>query len=712
MSSSKRIPFPVLAAIALSACSGALPKETGGGGAKGAPAFEKISVPATIAAAKRDEHERILFLLPQEHPGRIPLRDRLAESYARSFAAAPEEDHRGRLKLFEAALALHEPADFAPEKVADAAVPMAEWVTDRYEVLGDEGVVLAGLRYLMLARPNDGAVAERYLELAEWSESVRKTVDDDMDRLTSIGGLYMQVVKRVPDREVVDRLAAVLIQRHEALMGYLEAMERQGGGMPPFLLRALLQEGGVGKDIVHIYFLAGDPAAALAKLRGLGSEGGAGREHLELLERLESGEDPGEAWFAVAGLLGDDDPRLALRACAAARALDRRDPRFPMCLGRAFERLGRPWNAVEQYVEAARTSPEEEVVAQSMELIREALLEIHRLERADTAADAIAQADALVERALASEDGAGETIPMSAAALMFTCGVVEFDDGAIDSAEDHFRRALTAWPGLLWAAEKSVEIDQLRGRHAAAIEAVTGILARTGDDAPDPFWQAKLLEQRADSYMATLEVGAATADYREALVQWGMARIPDDAEPEAAFRMGVIHDRLGELDLSRESFRKAIRLDPDRRATYADLLSFLVTRGRLEDAVEFYRLAFNQDRIESMWKIYYSMWVDGLSARTGAGPCDLATGYLRQSDGRTWQDDLARHYSGRLTSTDLRKKAANKGQQVEADFYSALRLMADGKTGEAKALLEKVVRSDFMGFFEYRMAREMLSEAR
>lgn len=704
--------FALLALSLITGCSGAVKKVDVGRKPAGEKPFEKVTVPEKISEADRQAMEKTLLVIRTANPDRIALRDRLAESYAGSFEAVPQEDYEKRLEIFKAALALHDPVDLAPDRVAVALVPMAGWIADRYEALGNEAVVLAALRFLILAEPSDAAHGERYRDLADWSESVRATIEDDMDRLSSLGRLYMEVVKMIPDREVVDHLAVILVGRHRALLAHLEAMEQQGGGMPPFLLRMLFQEGGMGKDMIHIYFLAGDPLAALDHLEDISHSAAVGEEYVELLEDLEEGRSLTEVYFSIAGLLGRDDPRAALKACLAARQIDGQDPRFPMCMGMAFEKMGRPGSAIEFYVDASKTSGSEEVLSQSMDMLRDALFEIHRLEQEETAREAIAAVDEVVEGAVLSQAAEeGESVRMSAAALMFTCGVVEFDDGGIDEAATHFKRAAEIWPPLLWAVEKSAEIAHLRGEHEKAVGILTGAMGKNSDgEVPDAYWLAKLLERRGDCYKALGEEEKAKRDYRSALARWGEADIPDDQEPVAAIRMGVLQDRLGEREESTLSFRRAIRLDPDRRATYAEILSYLVVRERLGELEEFYGLAFNQDRIEAMWKIYYGLWVDGLSRRMGKGPHGLAHAYLEQSDGDTWQDDLARYYTGRITLKELRGKARNKGQEVEVDFYSGLRLLGEGKTGEARPLLEKVVASDLMGFFEYRMARALLGQ--
>jgi lipoprotein NlpI len=110
-----------------------------------------------------------------------------------------------------------------------------------------------------------------------------------------------------------------------------------------------------------------------------------------------------------------------------------------------------------------------------------------------------------------------------------------------------------------------------------------------------------------------------------------------------------------------------------------------------------------------MWKIYFALWVEGMARRQGTS-IELARNYLAHADGDTWQDDLARYFSGRIDGAELERRAQNNGQKVEADFYAGLKLFGDGKRDLADPLLRKVIDSKLMGFFEYPMARVLLAE--
>jgi len=665
-------------------------------------------VPASVMPEDRAKYEKTLFVMPEDHPLRAKLRQVLARSYVKSFNETLPQKYKDRFDLFKNALALHDSSDFVPGGVMTELVPMAQWIAARYEQLGDEAVVLASLRYLMLAAPDDAKVKERYTQLSDWSESVRDTIEEKLERYNSITELYMRMIKLVPDKVVVEHVASTFLKRQKSIMVALAGVERAGGMFPPQLIRSLMREGGMAKELIHAFFLAGDLPSALVWLKKMDVGSSGGSEYITLLEDIQSEKSAAEGYFELASLLGRDDPGAAMRACLKAREHDRQDPRFSLCIGRFFSEMGRPESAVEFYSEAASIAPEESVMVRALSLARVSLFDIHKQEHVKGARRLIEKLDELVDKAV-KMDSEDSDMSTSIAALLHTCGEVEFDDGRIDAAAKHFERAEKIWPGLFLSTLKLVEIYQMRDRHKVAIEVMDRALAR-GRDHGDEFemWRAMILEQRADSLSELGKNTRAQANYREALQAWERADVPATQRPKTQIRKGVILDRLGKLDDSREAFRKAIRLDPNMRATYAELLSFLVRRGRLKDAEEFYMIAFNQDRIEAMWKIYYSLWVEGLSFGKGEARYAPAWSYLEQRKGDSWQDLVARFYTDQITEKELRSHAIDTSRKVEANYYVALKLLTKGNKKDAVILLENVIKSDLMGFFEYRLAHDLL----
>jgi len=382
-----------------------------------------------------------------------------------------------------------------------------------------------------------------------------------------------------------------------------------------------------------------------------------------------------------------------------------------MCVGHFFELLDRPESAVPYYVEAARVAPVEPVYLLVIARVAYALNRVHSLERLEEAEAVISTVDELVEAVLALENVENSDLFAVTAELLSLAGDVEYADGRIDRSVEHFTKAIEVWPGNVVAAFRLAEIRDARGDAVAALRALDDVIAQAkkngGVDAA--YWPGRAFELRGRIYAARGDAAEAVEAFRAALSIWEKADLPLDYAAEIALRRGMALDYLGDQAASREWIRRAIDTAPEDRGTYGTAFAFAFERGRVEAADELFQIAFNQDRIGAMWKIYFALWVEGMARRQGKS-IELARNYLAHADGDAWQDDLARFWSGRIDADELKRRAKSTGQQVEADFYTALRLLGDGKRDLAVPLLERVVASDLMGFFEYPMARGILAE--
>ncbi len=700
----------LVAVIVATGCSGARPKALGTAGQAPAEAFEPIAIPDTMPNDETGIWEKTLYLLPYKHPDRRILRDRIVTSIAQAFKRLKEDAVSARLALFERALALHHPRDFNPGRIAPDMAPMASWIVGVFEQRGDEATVLASLRLLMMIDPNDTTSKEKYLDLYEWSASVRQTIPHPVDRHTSLIDLYRRMVQLVPDREVVEHVAELYVMRHQLITSDFQGKSKnQVANMPP--LQMLMQGRilqSVPIDLIYIFFLAGDPAGARPYLNDLATEGGRIVDYLALLDRIFQGIDVADNYFTLANHLARVDTRASLKAAIAARAADRTDPRFPLYIGSLYDDLDRPECAFEFYVEAATIAPDEDVYISVLEMFRRSLLKVHMKELDAATARAIELGDALIDQATELFPGEGSDVKLVVASVLYMMGDIEFDNGAIDASRRHLARSFEEMPNVR-ALIKLSEVHYLLGEFNRGIEVLDEALGTLPDEQPlSAFWQAILQETRGDLMFELGLTKDAKMRYSDALKQWDVADVGADRAPLAAIRRGMIHDKLGNYPASREAFHMAVRLDPDREATYAQILSFLVIQSRLDDAKAFYRLAYNQDQIENIWKIYYSLWIEGLSLRTENSSFDLAQGYLKHSNGDTWQDNLAQYYSGNMPVETLREKAANVGQRVEVDYYAAVVAMAEGNIEQARTMLKRVIASKLLGYYEYRMANELL----
>ena len=696
-----------LLSVGLFACGGAKSPGTRVAAVSDAQAGT-IEIPADISTADRRIWEKTLYLLPSDHPNRRLLRDRIAESTAREFNAVEKTKIQARLALFEEGMHLHEPSDFSEGMTAEALVPLAVWAADTFAERGDEAVVLAALRFLMAADPDNATYEERYLELLEWSQSVRETIVDRLQRTTSLIDMFTQMIELVPDLEVARKLASIHLERYNLV----QSVFKGGGDYEMSDPRQIVFHGravqNMPLNIIHIFFLVGDTSLARGYLEDLVADGSLSVGYLEMLDRIALGEDLADAYTSLAGSLVYFDPRAALKAYILARRAAPTEYRLSMNIGLLFDELACSECAVDFYVETVSLNPTEDVTTKVFSLINRSLERLHFAENTAASERVIRLADKLIVDALVEFPDEDSELRASVAALLYTMGEIEFDDGRPADAERHFtlsNEAQSNVPALI----KLQELFFLMEKFQPAMQVMTQALDVDIEGSQgEGYLMALILEKQADILHAEGRDKEADSLYRDALGLFENGGELMEGAPSAAVQRGFILHRLGDTEESQAAFRLAIRLDPDRAETYGTLISFLTMEGRLEDAVEIYRLAYNQDRIKGMWKIYYSLWVEGLARRTGKGSVPLAKGYLDSSDGDTWQDHLAKFFVKKISLGELRKSATNLGQRVETDYYGAVLALSDGRRDEAEQLLDKVIASELLGFFEYRMARDIL----
>ncbi|HEX6241626.1 MAG TPA: hypothetical protein VFZ61_12050, partial [Polyangiales bacterium] len=85
---------------------------------------------------------------------------------------------------------------------------------------------------------------------------------------------------------------------------------------------------------------------------------------------------------------------------------------------------------------------------------------------------------------------------------------------------------------------------------------------------------------------------------------------------------------------------------------------------------------------------------------------DRLLGRLGRSD--AWWGHLARFGAGQIDYAALIKLAKTRGERTEADFYEAARRITAGDLAGARSLLQKVLDSMMVGFYEFQMAQELM----
>jgi tetratricopeptide (TPR) repeat protein len=700
----------VLIVLTLSACGGSNRKVPRSVSRTSTLPDNPLDIPKIIPQAERKIWQKRLLCLNENHPQRLELRDLIANSIVREFRETEPEKVEKRRGLFEEALFLHSASDFTGGRVVPSVAEMAEWASETFQRRGDEAAVLAALRYLMMVYPDKPRYEESYLELKEWTKTARETIVDKIQRVSSQIDVYTKMVQMVPDKAVVTELADLHLERYNIIQAVFREGIQEGDGVTD--PRQILLHGralqSMPLNILHIFFLSGNLSGARKYLEGLVADGNLNAGYLEMLDRIAIGDDLADAYYSLARSLLMFDTKAALKAFILAREADPDDYRFSMSIGQLFDEIECSECAVDFYIEAASISPTEEVYTQVMELVTKSLTRLHYGEQADACRRVIKNLDDLASAALEAFPDENTELRGAASSMLYTMGEVEFDDGDVASARKHLTQSNKVNPNVP-ALIKLQEVYFLLNDFEPAME----ILSKAKEIKLEgmqisEYLRALILEKQGDLFLELGQKHDAESMYKEALVLLEYGDEFMDSAPAVAIRRGIILHRLGELKNSQAAFSLAIRLDPDRAETYGTLISFLVVQGRLNDAIEIYRIAYNQDRIKAMWKIYYSLWVEGLSRRIGKGSVELAKGYLESSNGESWQDYLAKFFCRKISLDDLRNAAKNNGQRVEVDYYGALLAMAEGRTKEAKSMLDAVISSNLLGFFEYRMAREIL----
>jgi Tfp pilus assembly protein PilF len=103
--------------------------------------------------------------------------------------------------------------------------------------------------------------------------------------------------------------------------------------------------------------------------------------------------------------------------------------------------------------------------------------------------------------------------------------------------------------------------------------------------------QAEAVFQRAYQLQMNGELAAAIELYKES--------IATRATAEAHTFLGWTYSQLGRLDDAIEECREAIRVDPDFGNPYNDIGAYLMQRGEVEEAVDWFRQALEAPRYES-----------------------------------------------------------------------------------------------------------------
>src|SRR5205807_1765311 len=108
---------------------------------------------------------------------------------------------------------------------------------------------------------------------------------------------------------------------------------------------------------------------------------------------------------------------------------------------------------------------------------------------------------------------------------------------------------------------------------------------------------------------------------KKSLVNWSalLETHPDQLGPEeraeAELERGKLFYQLGDRERALAGIERAIDAAPERGATYADALAFLVPREEHDEALDAFHRALGRGAISEYLKVYCSLWIVDLDRR-------------------------------------------------------------------------------------------------
>jgi tetratricopeptide (TPR) repeat protein len=305
-------------------------------------------------------------------------------------------------------------------------------------------------------------------------------------------------------------------------------------------------------------------------------------------------------------------------------------------------------------------------------------------------------------------------LEVSLARAFFAAGRAHANEGKMNKAAQYYRKALEV-ENLPEAHLELGHILYWRNRCSKAVKQYEASVEAAGGGGRQVYWLGKV----AVRHSRCLARMGRKEEARRFLLRAtsGLMRLvrlisDNDMRSQILVLQARILDELDKRDHAVRLLRAAVDLAPERTATYAEALSYTVSRGLVEEALDLYSRALVRDKVTEYQKAYATFWVLDLGRRCNLEPLRLhaAREYLQGLEGDEWYHRLAEWELGNVSTEQLREEASNLGERVELDFYEAMRRARKGDMEGAKKLWKKVVASGLYVYYEFRMAARYLRE--
>jgi tetratricopeptide (TPR) repeat protein len=615
------------------------------------------------------------------------------------------------VEVFKSACALYDPDELAKPGGPAEIGKVGEKIAQTYSMRGAEEPVVLGLS---VAASFDPGAQKRWEERLKWIDDFESSGGGPGRRWTKVIESLEATARVWPSPLVVDRLAQLYIERHDALVkalrkgpsgGAADLIEGQDAGATHTaykLAAAVLRSGRLGRAQELLGKIADQP--------------GDDPSLRNLLTRAARPKKPDDLVDLAKYFVREDaqDREVALGICMQATLKFPKDTESRVCAAEmavSTSALRLPL-AIKLMTEVVALSPSERPPAEMLAKLRFLRLQSRFGEERARVEQAAPEAEDLVKFIDAKQTQlGGKPFDPDGAEVLLELANAFYNTGSATEAASLLKRSIDRH--ATWKAFHQEGLLALKhGQNTEALADFDRALSAERSSMQETLEaRSSVLRDKGEALDRLGKAESARTAREQALESWmqllALMQHPPDAARAEVERGRLLYE-LGKPREAVEAFDKAMEFAPARAETYADVIAFLVARGHLSEALDAYHRALGRNDISDYIKVYSSLWVVDLAERQHDSPDPLAVQFLKNVTGNRWYDDLARWQSGRMTWQQLITKADTPNKQAEAYFYQAQKLLVEGKEAQARELWRKVLSTDMMAFFEFDMAEYYL----
>ena len=659
--------------------------------------------------------------LAVDDPARDGLRDRLAAEYARRVDLALDRgvDPQTGYEQLLALASLWTPAELddpARSRGLAAFARQAEHVRAYFARGGGDREATAALALLAIMQPDQAA--------AHWADIDEIFAYADSLAVAQYGAgaqrarpieILEGIVASIPSRLVVDRLVALYQTRQTAV----ESQFRRKG--PDFAVIRAHGEGVLqsAQRITRALVLAGridEAPAAIAEIYGIGDAPKLRKRLARVLRAAQPGEKPPTAvdWIRLAQLYRDqdedkDDPQTSLSIAAVGLTRLPQAAALQCYAGMLDDAVDNVFAAIDHFERCLALAPGEREAADRLAGLYEA--RVGTLVFADRPRAASQRLRALEKFHAQAEKLYKEPLRHDLADAYATMGRGLVSLGELDQAEHYLKASIERRPDFPALASLGT-IALKHDRWTDAIRYLDQALRLPATALTGRFQRAKILRLASEAYAGENDRVKARHYAESALAAWhevsSHGRLVAHFQGELKVEEAKLLWQLGRRDEALTAFDDAVDADPDGAKTHSNVVSFLLFHDQSERALDAYHRALGSFQIEPSFKVYMSLWMLAEARRRSETPDPLAVAYLAGRKGHLWYDQLAGYALGTRALAPLKKRASTRARQAALLYYRAVLGAASRDPKRSHELLEEVVATDMVLFFEYDMAKQWL----